>query len=174
MDNPEHGTTSVTLADVDADGQLEIVWGAGHSSSGKDIMYVADAATLAIEWESLDLRGPFIGPVRGVMLTAMESMRSFRFPTVRIRVTVPERSWCWNKTAIPRISRKEPCWIALGTASTPSSLSISMAMVNWKSPSCSTVRVLTSSKAMAFSKVRSSDPSVPCAPAPRINGRHAL
>lgn len=63
--NPEHGTTSVAVFDADMDGQVEVIWGAGHSSSGEDIMYVGDATTQSIEWESQDLVGPFLGPVVG-------------------------------------------------------------------------------------------------------------
>lgn len=65
IDNPEHGTTSVALIDADQDGVVEILWGAGASSSGEDIMYVGDIASETIEWESIHLDGPFLGPVLG-------------------------------------------------------------------------------------------------------------
>lgn len=65
IDNPEHGTTSVALIDADNDGEVEVLWGAGHSSSGEDIMYVGNISTQSIEWESQDLGGPFHGPVLG-------------------------------------------------------------------------------------------------------------
>lgn len=63
--NPEHGTTDVTYGDVDGDGQTEIIWGAGHTSTGPDFVYVADWVTKQQEWSSVDLVGPFRGPVRG-------------------------------------------------------------------------------------------------------------
>lgn len=65
INNPEHGVTSVQVGDVDHDGDTEVIWGAGASSSGEDIMYVVDIATQNVEWESIDLRGPFRGPVVG-------------------------------------------------------------------------------------------------------------
>jgi hypothetical protein len=63
--NAEHGVTSVAAGDVDGDGQIEIVFGAGWTSTGADFCYVADAATQAIEWTSPGIAGPFVGPVRG-------------------------------------------------------------------------------------------------------------
>lgn len=65
LNNPEHGCTYVQAADTDGDGTKEIIWGAGASSSGEDIMYIADWSTQIVEWESIDLRGPFAGPVVG-------------------------------------------------------------------------------------------------------------
>ena len=38
--NPEHGTTDVFIGNVDDDTGLELVWGAGHSSTGPDYLYV--------------------------------------------------------------------------------------------------------------------------------------
>lgn len=37
-----HGSKSVTVGDTDNDGALEVFWGSGQSSSGKDILVVAD------------------------------------------------------------------------------------------------------------------------------------
>ena len=56
--NPEHGTTRIGVGDADQDGQLEVLWGAGHTSTGPDYLYVAGAASRAIEWKSTDLDGP--------------------------------------------------------------------------------------------------------------------
>ena len=56
--NPEHGTTRIAVGDVDQDGQLEVLWGAGHTSTGADYLYVAGATSRAIEWKSTDLDGP--------------------------------------------------------------------------------------------------------------------
>ena len=59
--NPEHGVTDVAVGDVDGDGVREVVWGAGFTSSGPDRLFVADGVTHAIEWQSLDISGPFYG-----------------------------------------------------------------------------------------------------------------
>lgn len=61
VDNPEHGVTDVALGDPDHDGERELLWGAGHTSSGPDHLYVAETATHGVEWESPDLVGPFFG-----------------------------------------------------------------------------------------------------------------
>jgi hypothetical protein len=61
--NPEHGVTQIAVGDVDSDGKLEVLWGAGASSTGEDHLYVADIATLTREWENVHLDGPFLSPV---------------------------------------------------------------------------------------------------------------
>ena len=58
IDNPKHGTTDIVLGDPDDDGDLEIVWGAGHTSSGSDHLYVNDIDTGANEWKNMHLDGP--------------------------------------------------------------------------------------------------------------------
>ncbi len=63
--NPEHGTTDVTVFDVDGDGQAEVLWGAGATSTGEDRLFVGDAVSQQIEWENEQLEGPFTGPVVG-------------------------------------------------------------------------------------------------------------
>lgn len=65
VNNSEHGVTSIAAGDTDGDGQTEIVFGAGWTSSGPDFMYVASAATQAIEWTSPSIGTGFIGPQRG-------------------------------------------------------------------------------------------------------------
>lgn len=65
LNNPEHGTTDVWVDDVDGDGQVEVLWGAGASSTGSDRLYVGSAFTQTIEWENLQLDGPWVGPARG-------------------------------------------------------------------------------------------------------------
>ncbi len=55
VDNPEHGVTDIASADVDGDDVEEILWGAG------DQLFSVDASTRAIEWQSLDVGGPFLG-----------------------------------------------------------------------------------------------------------------
>lgn len=63
--NPEHGVTQIAVGDVDSDGKLDVLWGAGASSSGEDHLYVADIATLTRKWENIHLDGPFLSPVIG-------------------------------------------------------------------------------------------------------------
>ena len=63
--NPEHGTTDLAVADVDADGSPEILWGAGATSSGPDRLYVGCLPGAAIEWQNVQLDGPFVGPEQG-------------------------------------------------------------------------------------------------------------
>jgi hypothetical protein len=66
--NPEHGTTDVVVGDVGGDGTMEIIWGAGASSTGPDHLYVADTVARQIVWESLDL----VGPLAAVDLADMD------------------------------------------------------------------------------------------------------
>ena len=59
VSNPEHGVTQIAVGDGDGDGVAEVFWGAGATSSGPDILFVADGSSHLREWESRDLRGPF-------------------------------------------------------------------------------------------------------------------
>lgn len=63
--NPEHGVTSVVVADLGGTGAAQVLWGAGASSSGPDHLYVANWSDRSIVWQNPDLRGPFVGPVMG-------------------------------------------------------------------------------------------------------------
>ncbi len=57
--NPEHGVTDVGVGDSDNDGELELLWGAGYSSSGPDYLFVHDLPSLAFQWKSQPIEGPF-------------------------------------------------------------------------------------------------------------------
>ena len=59
VSNPEHGVTDVAVGDTDGDGVNELAWGAGHSSTGPDYLYIVDTATRLREWRSDDISGPF-------------------------------------------------------------------------------------------------------------------
>ena len=61
VDNPEHGVTDIAVGDVDGDGTAEILFGAGYSSTGPDHLYVVDAESRTIVWQSLDESGPHSG-----------------------------------------------------------------------------------------------------------------
>lgn len=57
--NPEHGTTDIAVVDSDNDGAIEIIWGAGASSTGADHLYVDDVASFTREFVSTHIDGPF-------------------------------------------------------------------------------------------------------------------
>jgi hypothetical protein len=66
VNNPEHGVTNIAVGDVDHDGVPELLWGAGWTSTGADYLYVAGTTgSHDIEWQSIDLQGPFLGPAIG-------------------------------------------------------------------------------------------------------------
>jgi hypothetical protein len=58
ISNPEHGVTGIGFGDVDGDGVLEVLWGAGWSSTGSDHLFVGSTLTHSIEWRSQDIGGP--------------------------------------------------------------------------------------------------------------------
>lgn len=57
--NPEHGVSRIAVADMDQDGQVEVAWGAGGTSTGEDFFFVRHLLTGAAEFQSVDLSGPF-------------------------------------------------------------------------------------------------------------------
>ncbi len=57
--NPDHGTTNIAVVDSDSDGAIEVIWGAGASSTGADHLYVHDVASLAREFVSTHIDPPF-------------------------------------------------------------------------------------------------------------------
>jgi hypothetical protein len=61
----DSGVTNVATGDTDGDGDLDVVYGAGHGSSGPDHLYVADGPSRQIAWQSVDLVGPFAPPAVG-------------------------------------------------------------------------------------------------------------
>ncbi len=65
IDNPQHGVTRICTADVDQDDVLELLWGAGATSTVEDHLYVADMPSGTIEWQNIHLDGPFLGPRSG-------------------------------------------------------------------------------------------------------------
>lgn len=66
--NPEHGVTNIVVADLDNDGQQDIGWGAGYSSSGGDYFYIHDIASKEKKWQSEDIQFP----VRSVALVDVD------------------------------------------------------------------------------------------------------
>ena len=66
VNNPDHGVTNIAVGDVDNDGALELLWGAGWTDSGPDHLYVGSTTGgHDIEWQSLYLLPPFVGPAIG-------------------------------------------------------------------------------------------------------------
>ncbi len=61
INNPEHGTTGIAVADFDNDQNLEVVWGAGCSSTGSDYLFFHNVSNLNYEWQSTHVDGPFYG-----------------------------------------------------------------------------------------------------------------
>ncbi|MCC6414076.1 MAG: PQQ-binding-like beta-propeller repeat protein [Saprospiraceae bacterium] len=59
IDNPNHGVTRVCAGDADNDGDTDVVWGAGFSTSGADNLYIADLNLQLVQYTSQDLDGPF-------------------------------------------------------------------------------------------------------------------
>lgn len=53
------------VRDFDGDGAREILWSSGFGVTSSKHLRVNDAATLALEWESLNISGPFVGPALG-------------------------------------------------------------------------------------------------------------
>ncbi len=58
ISNPEHGVDGMAIGDVDHDGAMEILWGAGGSSTGEDHLYIAGVQSRTIEWQSIHIDGP--------------------------------------------------------------------------------------------------------------------
>ena len=59
INNPNHGVTSISIADLDQNGDKEIIWGANWSSTGADYLYVYDLNTKTQQWQSVAIDGPF-------------------------------------------------------------------------------------------------------------------
>lgn len=59
INNPEHGTTEINVADTDNDGQLEVLWGAGCSSTGSDHLFIHEIPSGNFEWQSKHIDPPF-------------------------------------------------------------------------------------------------------------------
>jgi len=63
--NPNDGVTSILVADIDMDGSTELLWGSGAMSTAPDNLYIWNVTNGVMEWQSLDLTGPFTGPDYG-------------------------------------------------------------------------------------------------------------
>lgn len=71
IDAQAHGTTSLAVGNADQDGNMELVWGSGSSSTGKDYLVVASAVPgEGVEWLS-DSPGQLLGPFVGGELVSL-------------------------------------------------------------------------------------------------------
>ncbi len=59
--NPLSGALRIAMGDLNHDGEMEIVFGAGHYSSGPDRLVVVDPALRTVVWESVDVSGSMFG-----------------------------------------------------------------------------------------------------------------
>ncbi len=60
------GVNSVAAGDVDRDGVAELLWAVGYGDTGPDYLYVSrTTGAHDVKWQSIDLQGPFLGPVIG-------------------------------------------------------------------------------------------------------------
>lgn len=65
VSNPEHGVTDVLVGNFDNDANLEVLWGAGYSSTGPDYLFIHDLTTDLREWQSGEQSGPYPGVAYG-------------------------------------------------------------------------------------------------------------
>ncbi|ADN77424.1 Pyrrolo-quinoline quinone [Ferrimonas balearica DSM 9799] len=63
VDNPEHGVSSILMADLTGDGKQEFAWGAGYSSTGSDHLFVYNPKTLTEVAKSEDWTPPMMGQI---------------------------------------------------------------------------------------------------------------
>ena len=57
--NPDSGVTSITIAYVENNDSLKVIWGSGCNSTGDEKLYIADINSQKIQYASLDIDGPF-------------------------------------------------------------------------------------------------------------------
>jgi hypothetical protein len=63
--NPEHGVCAINYADVNNDGQNELIWTAGWTSTGSDYLYIYDVPGNKLLWRSDDIVGPMYAVASG-------------------------------------------------------------------------------------------------------------
>ncbi len=59
LENPSSGAPGIEVADVDDDGELEVIWGAGSNSTAPDFLSVHSISTLESEFVNVDEGGPY-------------------------------------------------------------------------------------------------------------------
>jgi hypothetical protein len=63
--NPEHGVAAINYADLNNDGNKELIWSAGWTSTGADYLYIYNVAESNLIWRSDDIVGPFYAVASG-------------------------------------------------------------------------------------------------------------
>jgi hypothetical protein len=82
----QHGVSGIGVGNVDADGNVEVVWGSNVSSSGGDVLVVAEMTsptTIAVDWLSTtsgQVDGPFDG---GILARTAAGTRRLMFLSPR-------------------------------------------------------------------------------------------
>jgi hypothetical protein len=82
INSQDHGVSGIAAGDVDGDGQLDLVWGSGRSSSGADVLVVTSwGPTPTLKWKgpSPQLDGPFSG-AKPARLTSGQTKLIFATP----------------------------------------------------------------------------------------------
>lgn len=59
VDNPEHGVSGIGVGDANDDGELDLIWGAGWTSSGADHLYLTPISRRSYTFASPDYDGPY-------------------------------------------------------------------------------------------------------------------
>jgi hypothetical protein len=65
IDNPDAGVAAINYADLDNDGNQELIWSAGWVSSGSDHLYIYALSESKLKWKSADVEGPFHAIAKG-------------------------------------------------------------------------------------------------------------
>ena len=60
VQNPEHGVSGIGVGDADNDGELDLIWGSGWTSSGADHLYLTPIDRHQPTFEFVDYDGPFL------------------------------------------------------------------------------------------------------------------
>ena len=54
VNNPDHGVSAIVVGDVDGDGAKEVCWGAGLTSSGNDVLVIANTSAVEASLTEFD------------------------------------------------------------------------------------------------------------------------
>jgi len=60
VQNPEHGVSGMGVGDADSDGELDLIWGSGWTSSGADHLYLTPISRRQPTFTFPDYDGPYV------------------------------------------------------------------------------------------------------------------